>query len=139
MGSWGIKNDNKTQIKYFYLMSLTWFAYLRMRNDILMCGGWSKILVINISGFLLHNSFWLINNRIFFDSIVMLDYNAASTAKSREAVTCRSSLNTFINESLVSCAHPSLAIHIAHQCNLTLISVDFRSSNSSNFVFALLH
>ena len=47
---------------------------------------------ISFKVFLSQNSFWLIDNCIFFDSIVMLDNNAASTAESSEAVTCRSSL-----------------------------------------------
>ena len=75
-----------------------------MRNDILFCGGLSKILTFQNA--LFHNSFWLISNRTFFDSVVMLDYNAASAAKSSEAVTCRSSLNTCItNRSLVAPIH----------------------------------
>ena len=65
---------------------------LGMRNDIQMC--WN----ISFHRFLFQNSFRLINNCIFFDSIVMLDHNAASTAKCSEAVTCSSSLNWFINE-----------------------------------------
>ena len=81
---------------------------------ILKCGGLSKILTFQNA--LFHNSFWLISNRTFFDSVVMLDYNAASTAKSSQAVTCQSSLNKCIT-------NLSLVIDIAHQCNLMLISV----------------
>ena len=67
---------------------------------------------ISFKGSLSQNSFWLINNCIFFDSIVMLDNNAASTAKCSETVTCRSSLKKIYKrktyQKIVSSARVSL-------------------------------